>query len=294
MVDWSKLQPDPGAPPAWDAQVDGCMRGTPPCTPYGGTRAWLAAAAARGAEVLVSVYGTPAWAAEAGTPCDRPGTQPRSRAPRADATAAYQAMLRSLLEVAEEEGAQVRWVSPWNEPNGPWFLAACDQPATYAALFRAAAEEAPGRLVLGELAGYEDLGTFFAALPDDVACGALLAAQHAYLRPGRSFDAVAAAREALDARPCTRSIPLWVTETGAGGAAGVEGATQARSPEACRLYDAALRRWRDDPGVDAAFHYTVREDPLFPTGLTDAAMTAPTPAFGVLRALQAGEPAAPC
>jgi hypothetical protein len=303
MVDWAQLQPEAGVPVDWARPGDGCMRGLPPCMPTGGIREWLQAAAARGAEVLVSVYGTPAWAAEPPRGCERAGTEPRSRAPRADALPAYRALLRSLLDLAEREGAPVRWLSPWNEPNGPFFLAgqreACD-PASpsraarlYTRLFRAAATEARGRagLVVGELAGYErpsplttGVRELVGALPRDVACGAAIAGAHAYHRPALRFDPVTELRRALDAHGCDRRLPIWVTETGPAVRAGPAGAQVGRSVATCRAYHRGLRRWLADPRVGAAFQYTFRDDPAYPSGLADAGLSRTWPSYRLLRA----------
>src|SRR4051794_22684186 len=85
LVDWSTLQPDPGRPPDWAIPSDGCERGRPPCVPYNGIRDVLRAVASQQKaapgtfEVLVSIYGVPAWAAAPPHGCERPDTAPRSR-----------------------------------------------------------------------------------------------------------------------------------------------------------------------------------------------------------------------
>ena len=61
----------------------------------------------------------------------------------------------------------------------------------------------------------------------------------------------------------------------------------------CRAQDAALRRWADDPRVDAAFQYTFREDTAYPVGLADAALTRAYPTYDLWAAWGAREPSDP-
>ena len=112
-------------------------------------------------------------------------------------------------------------------------------------------------------------------------------AQHAYAERG-AVDAgrEGAGRPAASARstgaPCTRGKPIWVTETGVGGArVGAERDAQpgaSCAPTAARCA-AQLRRWHRDPRVDAAFQYTFREDIAFPVGLADAGLTRAYPVY---------------
>jgi hypothetical protein len=299
LVDWSQVQPAPGATPDLAALRDGCLRGRPPCAPYAGVRDLLRALAARrradgGWAVVMSVYGAPQWALEPVAGCPDGGRI------RLDA---YRAFLRALADAAREAGVEVvRW-SPWNEPNHPVFLApqrpACDReapsrsPAAYAELVRATREALGPRtpLLLGEVAGYDrprrdatGAAEFAAALPRDVACAGDVWAQHAYV--GRGTSELAADREAgghaklleavtaaLDAHGCERRHRLWITETGA-----------TPSERACTGMDAALRAWEADPRVDVAIQYTFRQDTEFPVGLADARLTELKPSYAAWRA----------
>ena len=201
----------------------------------------------------------------------------------------------------------LRYWSPWNEPNGTFFLspqrAVCDRtsppvsPVAYTRLARAMREELqalPGaqRLVIAELAGLPGprlrgagVEEFYAALPDDVVCSASVYAQHAYAERGKPESAsgpVDQLEAALDRRPCARDKPIWVTETGVGGPRRRRRAQPAASASLrrdCRALDAALRRWDVDPRVEAAFQYTFRDDPAFPVGLADAGLTRTWPAY---------------
>ena len=300
LVDWSKLQPTPDAAPNFEAVEDGCLRGRPPCAAYGGLRDRLRALKARAAadggwRVVVSVYGAPAWAKDAVPGCPDGGGGIRRDA--------YQAFLRALAGVTAQEGVDVAYWSPWNEPNHPAFLgpqrAACDKAsptlsaAAYADLVRAAREALPdgARLMIGELAGYdrprrEETGAaeFAAALPRDVACASDVWAQHAYV--GRGSSELAADREAgghagmltdvkaaLDGHDCAKPHRLWITETGA-----------QPSERACTGMDDALRAWEADPRVDVAIQYTFRQDTEFPVGLADTALTSEQTAYAAWRA----------
>ena len=94
---------------------------------------------------------------------------PRARPPRADALPAYRQLILDVLKAADEEGATLRFWSPWNEPNHPAVhqpaargvrpgRRRASRPAVYAELARtmiSALDEAPGdqQLVLGETAG---------------------------------------------------------------------------------------------------------------------------------------------
>jgi hypothetical protein len=310
LVDWSKVQPAPDAPPDWAAVQDGCVRGRAPCAPYGGVRDLLRAVRARqradgGWHVVASPYGAPGWARTPRAGCPAGGTID---------LAAYRAFVRSLAGLARAEGIEVvRW-SPWNEPNHPTFLApqraACGRdrparsPAAYADLVRALRAELPdARLLLGEVAGYagprrDRLGAaeFAAALPREVVCASELWAQHTYV--GKGTTALAADRDAagntqlvdavtraLDAHRCPAEHGLWISETGA-----VPG------PRACRQMDAALRAWEAAPRVAAAIQYTFREDPLFRVGLADAGLQAERGAYRpwLARAGGDGVPSDPC
>ena len=145
-LQWSKLQPSPDAPPDFDQPMDGCERGQPPCAPYGGLRALLRAVRARqladdGWQVVVTIYGTPTWAAAADAPAGDLHPRTERRPPDLEA---YKAFVRSLVRLGEEEQVELAYWSPWNEPNHPLFLgpqhAGCTvegarlMPAVYAGL----------------------------------------------------------------------------------------------------------------------------------------------------------------
>jgi hypothetical protein len=315
-VDWAQLQPSPDAPPQWDKPADGCMRSEPPCEPSSGIRDILRAVksqqeAGGGFEVVVVLYGVPDWAARPAGGCERPGIAPRSR-PITDAgLVAYRNLVRSLLELGRQEGVDLRWWSPWNEPNGPFFISPQRQgcsinstalsPGVYTRLARALREElavAPGdhRLVVGDLADLSSrrrygasLTEFYDQLPDDVVCSASVFAQHQYAQRGREAadpGSVGELEQILARRPCTAGKPIWVTETGVGGAHVGDRrsggpATQRRD---CRAMAVALRRWYRDPRVEVAFQYTFRDDPVFPVGLADVSLTRTWPAYDLWRA----------
>jgi hypothetical protein len=306
LIVWSRLQPDAGRPPDWTQPADGCLRGISPCAPFNGVRDELSAAHAAGLQVVVTILGTPRWAAAAPTGCERPGTSATSRMP-AD-LGAYRALVRSLVAEGRRDGADLRWWSAWNEPNHPEFLnpqrAGCSRRARplaaahYAELVRALREEldaTPGEhhLVLGETAALPSstatttgAGDFARELPRDVVCSAPVWAQHAYVdvhsRLAGTEDpdvVVGQVEAALAARGCPGGTPrVWITETGVAAGSGAVG---------CRALDEALRRWRGDPGIGAAFQYTFREDAAFPVGLADASLRHLRPAYAAWRAAAA-------
>lgn len=307
-VDWPQVQPSPDAPPDWTRPSDGCMRGQHPCHASAGIRDILRAVrsqqvAGNGLAVMVVLSGVPEWAARPPGGCERAGIAPRSRPITEAGLKAYGELVRSLQDLAARERVAIRWWSPWNEPNGPFFISPQRQscragatpvsPTVYTRLARTLRSQLrPGQeLVVGELAGYEraqrfgtTIAEFFGGLPDDVVCGAAVYAQHAYAERGDEADdpgAVGALERVLDRRPCTRGKPIWVTETGVGGAhlgqprSGDEATIRAD----CRALDITLRRWHDDPRVDAAFQYTFRDDSVFAVGLADAALTRTWPVY---------------
>jgi hypothetical protein len=315
-VDWAGIQPDPGKPADLTVPADGCMRGAGPCAPFAGLRDQLAAvhsqqAAGHGFEVVLVFFGVPEWAAAPKSGCERPGIQPRSRPITAEGLKAFRALVKQVAALARDEHVDVRWWSPWNEPNGAFFIspqrAACSTSSppisadVYTRLFDAMKSEldaVPGdqRMVLGDLAGVAQgsargsgSGEFVRALPDRVVCAAQVVAQHDYADlPGqktRPGDPIAATKQALDARPCARKTPIWITETGVGGLhAGDERRTGDVSLRAqCTTLDAQLRQWLRDPRIRAAFQYSFREDPAFPVGLADAGLTRTYPTYALLK-----------
>jgi hypothetical protein len=302
QLDWRSLQPDRDGPLVVDRAHHGCMRDRPPCAAYGGLREQLQALAARqaegGWETVVAIANTPDWAAELPSGCERAGTEPRSRPPRADALPAYQRMVREVVALAEEVGAELRWWNAWNEPNHPFFMlpqrAVCDvaSPSVSVgayvrlnAALQEALDAAPGEQerILGDLAGtpgpsphLTSVQEFIAALPADLLCGTRVWAQHAYLAPR---DDARVAREALALRGCARAHDIWVTESGARNTA------QDPAPRRrCRNMHRRMQEWYLDPQVTVAFQYTLREDDRFPYGLIATGLDAAYPALGLWQA----------
>jgi hypothetical protein len=313
VVDWATLQPTQNGPIDWTKGADGCMRQMKPCRPYSGIRDTLRALrsqqqAGNGFNVTVVFYGVPDWAAIQPKGCERDDITARSRPITAQGLEAYKKLVRSLQDLARQEGVAIRWWSPWNEPNGPFFIspqrAKCRgsskslSPAVYTKLARAMRSELqPGQqLVVGDLAGLSNarkygtsISEFFDGLPDDVVCNAGVFAQHAYAQRGDKADdpgAVGTLEEVLDGRACARDKPIWVTETGVGGPhVGDERSPKEESIRAdCQALNVAMRRWDKDPRVDAAIQYTFRDDPVFPVGLVDAKLTKEWPAYQLYKA----------
>jgi hypothetical protein len=299
LVDWSVVQPGARRPPDWTQAQDGCDRGRPPCAPYAGTRDRLRAIRALGARPLLLVYGTPGWAASPPQGCERPGMTPYARMPE---LGPYRRLVASLKALVGREGLTDAYWSAWNEPNTPTFLnpqrADCGgrsrslAAGRYERLARAlAAEVGIGRMVLGEAAGIAAHTHATGAdelardLPDDLVCSAAAWSQHAYVSaprdrgsrveavgPARTADLLRSVEGALADHRCDHTVPVWVTETGAG-----------NRPGACAAMAAQLRAWRRDPQIRAAFQYTLRDDPLFPVGLADAGLTRLYPAYAAWR-----------
>jgi hypothetical protein len=237
--------------------------------------------------MVVIMYTPPRYASPAGG-CEKDGTTPISRPP-ADLDA-YREVIRSVQAEADRAGVDIPYWSPWNEPNHPYFMspqrARCDASApsaavpAYAGLARAMlAELREGQsLVLGELAATPEprplatgMTEFVDALPRDVVCAAPVFGVHEYA-PDTDGDPIAPLTGALDAFGCEREHRIWVTETGA--------KTNRLTPDAaCRADRADLERWADDPRVDAVFHYTLREDDQFPSGLVTTDLTEAYPAL---------------
>jgi hypothetical protein len=311
-VDWSAIQPSPDRPPDWAEPADGCDRGAPPCRPYAGIRDLLRAIrsaqqAEGGYQVAVVIYGVPDWAAAPAHGCERANIASRSRPISAQGLQGYEALVRSLVDLARSEQVELHWWSPWDEPNGSFFISpqrercsrssAPASPAVYARLVRAmrdALKGAPGdpQLVLGEFAGFPGGGRTYAtqvdeflhALPRDVVCSAGVWAQHAYAVPGQPSSQpgpVSALERDLQAFPCARSTAIWVTETGAGGTHA--GENRSETPTAlrrdCRALAQTLTSFKRDPRIAAAVQYSFRDDPAFPVGLVDAGLTRTWPVY---------------
>ncbi len=293
VVEWNDVQPRADAPADLTVLSQGCMRAVPPCAPYGGVLGQLRGAAARGWEVLVVFTGTPKWAGGGPRGCRREAFASAPRDLRA-----YRQMVSDLIDLADTEGIELRYFSPWNEPNHPYFLSpqrkACDALAPslavrpYARLAEAlqtelAAHGGDRRLVLGETAGILEpssratgVAEMIQGLPRELVCAAPVWSQHAYIG---GTDPVATVKAALSTHRCPREHAIWITETGVGPAPG--GLSLARGitseKQGCRLLHRRLRQWYRDPRVTLAAQYTFREDDLFPTGLvtTDLARARP-------------------
>jgi hypothetical protein len=316
-IDWANIQPDPSQPANLAQRSDGCARGASPCAPYDGIRDQLRAIKSQqddggGFQGMVVFYGVPPWAAAQPKGCERPNIEPRSRPINDRGLLGYRRLIRQVAGLAKEIGVEIKWWSVWNEPNGAFFISpqhsACAPGSpivsanVYARLARALDDELhrmPGdqHLVIGELAGVAEAGRygtgsgdFVRALPDDVVCRAEVVSQHAYATvPGqetRPGDPVKETEQALHARPCANKIPLWITETGIGGPHA--GDDRPTGPEAlkeqCRALHSQLKRWYEDPRIQAAFQYTFREDSTFPVGLADAGLTRAYPTYDLLKA----------
>jgi hypothetical protein len=311
VLDWPSLQPDQGKPAQLDRPFDGCLRGTPPCGGWGGVREQLRALAARqkehkgGWEVLVVITGTPDWAAREPGGCERPKTQPRSRAPKLEAMGAYRKLVTDVIAAGGKEGVDLRYWSAWNEPNHPFFIspqrATCDASAKseasarYAELskeLKGALDEAPGdqQYVLGELAGLDErkpkstsIREFIGDLPKEVVCGSTIISQHGYVGGVNPVDDSV---EAAARFGCPEKHVVWITETGVGAprAGQPRNAGSASQRAGCRRLHRRLVAWYKDPRVTAAFQYTFREDDVFQTGLVTTALDK---AFPVLREWQA-------
>ncbi|MDO9409999.1 hypothetical protein [Patulibacter sp.] len=252
---------------------------------------------------LISFWGMPAWAGAAGEGCEAAKARDGARPLAPGREPAYRAAVAAVWAAVRAAGIQGADWTPWNEPNAPYFLdpqrASCSStaearsPAQFSRLvvamdaeldrLRAASPagspERGDRLVVGELAAWGapsrravPADEFLRALPDDVLCRADVLSVHGYLeaqpRSGKGEPIAAGLRE-LDRRPCLDGRPAWITETAVGAprSGGDRDAATGTLRAECRLMDRQLDRWYHDPRVTAAFQYSVREDPAFPTGL---------------------------
>jgi hypothetical protein len=309
---WDMLQPDPAAPPDLAKTDLGCMRDKQPCAPFATVQDQLRALAARqregGWQALLVVTSPPPWAAAPRRGCQT--DEEGYGAPRD--IEAYRALLARVLDFAETVHARIDYLTPWNEPNHPYFISpqrkACDalSPskaiAPYARLARAAQAELAGRdtkLVLGEMAGILEpssratgVAEMIQGLPRELVCAAPVWSQHAYIG---GTDPVATVKAALATRDCPHEHAIWITETGVGPAPGGLSLARGITSEAqgCRLLHRRLRAWRADPRVTVAAQYTMREDNLFPTGLVTTDLARARPALREWQAWGAREPDAP-
>ncbi|MEJ7893582.1 MAG: glycosyl hydrolase [Solirubrobacteraceae bacterium] len=288
VVEWDKAVAPDGS---YDvtAEQGGCLRVIPPCGGWFGVRAQMEAVAAaqqaspgRYELMVVLMYTPPAYASPAAG-CERRDVEPRSRPPQD--LDAYRAVIRAVRAEADRAGVEVAQWSPWNEPNHPYFISPqrvrCDAAApsaavpAYISLARAMqAELVDGeQLVLGELAPTTTFGPqstrmteFVDGLPSNLVCAADVFGIHKYAQD----DPIDALSAAIARHGC--ELPIWVTETGTKHSL-VDPVT------ACETDRANLERWYEDPRVDAVFHYTLREDDVFPTGLITTDLAAAFPAL---------------
>jgi hypothetical protein len=326
LVDWAAVQPRADRPPDLALAASGCARAVGPCAPYPGLGAELAAIASQqrarraagqaGPEVLIDILGAPAWAAAPPSGCELAGAPSGARALAPGALAGYRELIAALLAQARAEEVQLRWWSPWNEPNDAQFMTPqrerCDpasapvSPSLYAQLAGVMAGvlrvKAPGAsIVLGELNGgagdaahATSIAGFIAALPGAVLCLASAWSVHAYASYGapavagalgeRAADPVSALEDALARRGgCAGDAPVWITETGAGAPRPGDPADVSPAQElaACRALAVRLAGWFADPRVGAVFQYTFRDDPAFPVGLASADLRRLHPTYGL-------------
>ena len=307
ILDWPSLQPTKGQPPDLAHPYDGCLRGQQPCAAYAGVKDQLAALASRqkqhkgGWEVLVVITGTPDWAARSGGGCERPDTQPRSRAPKASAMADYRKLVEDVIALGGQVGVKLRYWSAWNEPNHPFFIspqrATCDASAPslavkrYAEITRnlkRALDDAPGdqQYVLGELAGLDtsksrstSIQEFLRELPTPIVCGSTVISQHGYVS---GINPAPLDIKGASSHHCKQKHVVWMTETGAGAphSGQAKGTSSAAELRSCRQLHKRLKQWYDDPRVTAAFQYTFREDDTFRTGLVTTALDRAFPVLG--------------
>lgn len=317
LVNWAALQADADRAPSLQGPVDGCARSVGPCQAYAGLREELAAIASQqraarvqgrvGYQVVLDVFGVPAWAARPPSGCELGDTRAFSRPISRAGLAGYRALIGSLLALGAREGVSLQWWSPWNEPNDPVFLspqrAACTPqspslaPAVYAQLAQAMSDELATdggvhHLLLGELNAFAtdsphrtSVPAFVSALPASVVCLSNVWSIHAYAARGKdspALDPVEELQTALQARGgCARDARIWVTEAGAGaphpGKQRPFGAADERG--GCVELAEQVTRWSEDPRVDAVFQYSFREDPAFPVGLLSADLSHVYPAY---------------
>ena len=281
----------------------GCMRDKQPCAPYAGVKAQFEAIAAAQKEhpgrfeVLLVLTGTPEGLARPPGGCERAGIAPRSRPPRDEAVPVYADFIGKLQDLARTTKAQIRYWSPWNEPNHPYFFSpqrsSCSAKSENASIepYELLAEAMADRLadgeelVLGELAGllkrkpgYTGVREFISKMSSDLVCSVRIWTQHGYVGGPDPMDDV---DRALRTHGCDTSHALWVTETGVGAPRrGEQAKTSAKALlRACRLIRGRLNDWFEDPRIDAAFQYTLREDDRFPTGLVTTDLSKAFPAL---------------
>ena len=190
--------------------------------------------------------------------------------------ATYTRFVERVLAEAREQGAELKYWSPWNEPNHPYFISPqrmeCDRDAPSAAVgpyvemaraLKAGVDAAPGEQSSSaacwrprsEAADETSVSEFVADIPAD-----MLAAR----RSGRSTvtsqqrpSTTSSARW----RAGLKSRKNWITETGAGAPRSGEERrasrpSQVRAAVACT---SGCASGNADPRVSVAFQYRSRE-----------------------------------
>ena len=213
-----------------------------PCLGWAGVRDQLRALASRqregGWQALAVITWTPDWAAAPPGGCERPGTRRAPPAARRGARRLPAADRSTCSRRPSEEGADLRFWSPWNEPNHPGVrqpaarrlrrrARRASAPGRYAELTRSliqALDEAPGRAAARarrdrRAAEADALREQRARVHRRPAAGRRVrldgldpARLHRRRRPGRR------AASALAARGCPQPHTIWITETGVGAA----------------------------------------------------------------------------
>lgn len=299
LLDWAKNVDEQGRFDPVRPQ-GGCLRTVPPCAGWFGIRAQLEAiataqkAAPGRFRVLADVYDTPAVLARPPSGCEKDDAEPRSRPPRD--VEDYKSFLRGVLAEARRAGVEIELWAPWNEPNHAYFISPqrsrCDPDARsvsvrrYVELARAAqAVVGADRVVPAELAGVSRESAFstgepefIRALPRDLVCGAPVFTQHDY---DGGPDPLPVLKREIDRLRCPDPPEIWITEAG--------GRQDRYTPaQVCAMDARNLRRWSRDPRVTAAFHYTLREDDLYPTGLVSTDLTRAFPSLRLWQAWGSG------
>ena len=300
-VDWSQLQPDPRRPP------DGSHRPTAACAagrharPTGASATCCARWAPSSARATASRSWCRSTACRTGPPraarLRAPGHRPAlatdhgrgpARLPRASC-ARWSPCSRRGRGAALVDAVERAQRAVLRQPPALGLLARQHAlaPGVYTRLaraLRAELEAQPGDqgLVVGELAGVAtarlrglDPGVLRrAARRRRVRRRGL---QPARLRPARqqADDPVIGQLEARWPGAVHAGKPIWVTETGVGGAHVGDARSRGRHPARGLPRNAAASPLARDPRVDAAFQYTFRDDPVFPVGLADDRSPAP-------------------
>jgi hypothetical protein len=176
----------------------------------------------RGIEVLLTIWGTPAWA--------NGGAGPNVPPERAEQFAAFVRAVADRYSGRHPGLPFARFISLWNEPNNPRFLSTPDPAAAYAALvevaYPAAKSASPNATVaIGETSSRHAPGRFIAQLariapylrfdawahhPYPPTMHSSPAARFAW--PGAGLNELGRLGRAIDTAFGRTDVPLWVTE----------------------------------------------------------------------------------